>query len=175
MVGFEIETMHFDLSLESHGRTGNQVASDAAQALRAARLGIKAATIAPEGTGAVGSPNAILRPLGTVSDGIRTSDLGRHAATGELGSELLRRVVTKIDVWSALGVPVPRARGGAPQPISSRRKASAYSKPAFSPACRARSRTHFSNSNGSWPGFMTWLWWARIASIFFSMVEVAST
>jgi isocitrate/isopropylmalate dehydrogenase len=77
---------HFDLSLESRRRTGNQVIFDAAEAIRRTGLGLKAATITPAGIpgenplspdigrpGArpglpprpssddVGSPNALLR------------------------------------------------------------------------------------------------------------------
>ena len=40
--------------------------------------------------------------LETVSDGVRTADLGGHAGTDEFTSEVLRRVRTKVDVWSAL-------------------------------------------------------------------------
>src|SRR2546423_202212 len=40
--------------------------------------------------------------LEAVSDGIRTADLGGHASTTELTDEVIRRVRTKIDVWSAL-------------------------------------------------------------------------
>jgi isocitrate dehydrogenase (NAD+) len=52
---------HYDLSLENRRATNNQVVLDAAAALRAHRLGLKAATITPEQKGDVGSPNAILR------------------------------------------------------------------------------------------------------------------
>jgi len=52
---------HYDLSLENRRATTNQVVLDAAAALRANRLGLKAATITPEQKGDVGSPNAILR------------------------------------------------------------------------------------------------------------------
>jgi 3-isopropylmalate dehydrogenase len=51
----------FDLSLESRRATANRVVSDAAAAMREAGLGLKAATITPEGAGDVGSPNRILR------------------------------------------------------------------------------------------------------------------
>ncbi|MSP11332.1 MAG: hypothetical protein EXR62_00100 [Chloroflexi bacterium] len=51
----------FDLSLENRRKTQNQVVHDAAAALKAAGLGLKAATITPETAGDVGSPNAILR------------------------------------------------------------------------------------------------------------------
>jgi isocitrate/isopropylmalate dehydrogenase len=40
--------------------------------------------------------------LEAVSDGIRTADLGGHASTTEFADEVVRRVRTKIDVWSAL-------------------------------------------------------------------------
>ncbi len=52
---------HYDLSLENRRATSNQVVLDAAAALRAHRLGLKAATITPEDRGDVGSPNMILR------------------------------------------------------------------------------------------------------------------
>jgi len=50
-----------DLSLERRRATGNQVVEDAAAAMRASGLGIKAATITPEGKDDVGSPNRIVR------------------------------------------------------------------------------------------------------------------
>ncbi|MBO0705150.1 MAG: isocitrate dehydrogenase, partial [Candidatus Dormibacteraeota bacterium] len=40
--------------------------------------------------------------LETVSDGIKTADLGGHATTTEFTDEVVRRVRTKIDVWSTL-------------------------------------------------------------------------
>ncbi len=40
--------------------------------------------------------------LEAVSDGIRTADLGGHATTTDFTDEVVRRVRTKIDVWSAL-------------------------------------------------------------------------
>jgi isocitrate/isopropylmalate dehydrogenase len=40
--------------------------------------------------------------LEAVSDGIRTADLGGEASTTEFTDEVVRRVRTKIDVWSAL-------------------------------------------------------------------------
>ncbi|HLI59811.1 MAG TPA: isocitrate/isopropylmalate family dehydrogenase [Solirubrobacteraceae bacterium] len=59
--GLEIE--RFDLSLERRRETANGVVEEAARAMREAGLGLKAATITPEGRGDVGSPNAILREL----------------------------------------------------------------------------------------------------------------
>jgi isocitrate dehydrogenase (NAD+) len=52
---------HYDLSLENRRATNNQVVHDAAAAMVARGLGLKAATITPEGHGDVGSPNAMLR------------------------------------------------------------------------------------------------------------------
>ena len=52
---------HFNLSLENRRMTKNGVVREAAQAMRATGLGLKAATITPETKGDVGSPNAILR------------------------------------------------------------------------------------------------------------------
>jgi isocitrate/isopropylmalate dehydrogenase len=61
VTGIPFEFPRFDLSLESRRSTQNQVVFDAAQAIRAAGLGLKAATVTPEGAGDVGSPNRILR------------------------------------------------------------------------------------------------------------------
>src|SRR5438132_245526 len=61
VLGFDVETRDFDLSLAERRRSRNQVVLDAADALRELGYGIKAATITPEGSGDVGSPNAILR------------------------------------------------------------------------------------------------------------------
>ena len=51
----------FDLSLATRRETQNAVVEQAAKALRRCGLGLKAATITPEGRDDVGSPNAILR------------------------------------------------------------------------------------------------------------------
>jgi isocitrate dehydrogenase (NAD+) len=40
--------------------------------------------------------------LETVADGIRTADLGGHASTTEFTDEVVRRVRTKVEVWSSL-------------------------------------------------------------------------
>src|SRR5881628_195450 len=61
VLGVEVKTRDFDLSLEERRRTSNQSVLDAAAALMELGYGIKAATITPEGAGDVGSPNAILR------------------------------------------------------------------------------------------------------------------
>jgi isocitrate dehydrogenase (NAD+) len=61
LLGHEIQLEHFDLSLENRRATGNAVVHEAAAAMREAGLGIKAATITPEGKQDVGTPNAIVR------------------------------------------------------------------------------------------------------------------
>ena len=61
VLGVEVEQVRFDLSLENRRRTANTVVYEAAAAMREAGLGLKAATITPEATGDVGSPNRILR------------------------------------------------------------------------------------------------------------------
>ncbi len=61
LLGLPVELLRFDLSLESRRATANGVVSEAAQAMRDCGLGLKAATITPEGAGDVGSPNRILR------------------------------------------------------------------------------------------------------------------
>jgi isocitrate dehydrogenase (NAD+) len=55
------EFVHFDLSLENRRATKNVVVHEAAEAMASTGLGLKAATITPEGKDDVGSPNAILR------------------------------------------------------------------------------------------------------------------
>src|SRR3954449_11211888 len=61
VLGIDMELQRFDLSLENRRRTRNAVCADAAAAMRSAGLGLKAATITPEGADDVGSPNRILR------------------------------------------------------------------------------------------------------------------
>ena len=58
--GLELDFPRFDLSLEHRRATRNGVVHEAAAAIREAGLGLKAATITPEGRD-VGSPNRILR------------------------------------------------------------------------------------------------------------------
>jgi isocitrate dehydrogenase (NAD+) len=61
VLALDLELVRFDLSLENRRATSNQIVIDAAVAMRDAGLGVKAATITPEGAGDVGSPNRILR------------------------------------------------------------------------------------------------------------------
>src|SRR5439155_1116028 len=61
VTGLELEFPRFDLSLSSRRATKNTVVHEAAQAITEHGLGLKAATITPEGRDDVGSPNRILR------------------------------------------------------------------------------------------------------------------
>jgi isocitrate dehydrogenase (NAD+) len=61
VLGIELEIARFDLSLANRRTTRNAVCDEAAAAMREAGLGLKAATITPEGAGDVGSPNRIIR------------------------------------------------------------------------------------------------------------------
>src|SRR3954451_6827786 len=61
VIGIELEFPRFDLSLAKRRATDNAVVHEAAAAIREHGLGLKAATVTPEGRGDVGSPNRILR------------------------------------------------------------------------------------------------------------------
>jgi isocitrate dehydrogenase (NAD+) len=61
VIGLDLQLGRFDLSLESRRATNNEVVMQAAAAIRESGLGLKAATITPEGADDVGSPNRILR------------------------------------------------------------------------------------------------------------------
>lgn len=61
VIGIDLAFQRFDLSLTNRRATNNQVVFDAADAMKVSGLGIKAATITPETSGDVGSPNALLR------------------------------------------------------------------------------------------------------------------
>ncbi|MCK9251071.1 MAG: isocitrate/isopropylmalate family dehydrogenase [Solirubrobacteraceae bacterium] len=61
VIGVPVELQRFDLSLARRRDTNNEVVHEAAAAMRRTGLGIKAATITPEGKDDVGSPNRILR------------------------------------------------------------------------------------------------------------------
>src|SRR3954449_2719123 len=61
VIGVALELPRFDLSLERRRETGNGIVHEAAAAIREHGLGLKAATVTPEGRGDVGSPNRLLR------------------------------------------------------------------------------------------------------------------
>jgi len=61
LLAVDLSLRSFDLSLENRRKTENRVVMDAAVAMREAGLGLKAATITPEGASDVGSPNRLLR------------------------------------------------------------------------------------------------------------------
>jgi isocitrate dehydrogenase (NAD+) len=61
VLGIELEIEHHDLSLDNRRATQNAVCTEAAERMRQTGLGLKAATITPEGADDVGSPNRLLR------------------------------------------------------------------------------------------------------------------
>ncbi len=61
VIGLDLQFEHYDLSLEKRRATHNGIVQQAADAMKSARFGLKAATITPETAGDVGSPNALLR------------------------------------------------------------------------------------------------------------------
>src|SRR5215213_8341409 len=61
VLGLGLELQRFDLSLENRRATGNGVVHESAEAMCRSGLGLKAATITPEGKDDVGSPNRIVR------------------------------------------------------------------------------------------------------------------
>lgn len=63
VIRMELAFEEYDLSLEHRRATKNKVVHDAAARIKETGFGIKAATITPEETDDVGSPNALLRDL----------------------------------------------------------------------------------------------------------------
>ena len=61
VLGFDVDLVRFDLSLENRRATNNKVIHEASAAMLETGLGLKAATITPTEIGGVGSPNRILR------------------------------------------------------------------------------------------------------------------
>ena len=72
IIGIELTLMPFDLSLKNRRATRNRVVLEAATAIKQHRLGLKAATITPEGRDDVGSPNRIIREAMDASVIVRT-------------------------------------------------------------------------------------------------------
>jgi isocitrate dehydrogenase (NAD+) len=71
-IGFALDFEPYDLSLDNRRATANRVVLDAAAAMKRQRVGLKAATITPEGRDDVGSPNRILREAIGASVIVRT-------------------------------------------------------------------------------------------------------
>jgi isocitrate/isopropylmalate dehydrogenase len=61
VTGLDLEFRRYDLSLENRRATENEVVHEAAAAMKECGYGIKAATVTPETSDDVGSPNALLR------------------------------------------------------------------------------------------------------------------
>src|SRR5215467_12116166 len=61
VIGLELELPRYDLSLANRRASANAVVHEAADAIRRHGMGLKAATVTPEGRDDVGSPNLILR------------------------------------------------------------------------------------------------------------------
>ncbi|HSK99673.1 MAG TPA: isocitrate/isopropylmalate family dehydrogenase [Rubrobacteraceae bacterium] len=61
VTGLDLEFQRYDLSLENRRATENEVVHEAAAAMKECGYGIKAATVTPETSDDVGSPNALLR------------------------------------------------------------------------------------------------------------------
>src|SRR6184192_269023 len=66
VLGLQVETRDFDLSLEERRHTRNQCVLDAAEALRQLGFGIKAATITQKGPATSGAPtrSCVSRSMG---------------------------------------------------------------------------------------------------------------
>ncbi len=77
---------------------GKNVANPMAMILAAASL----LTYLPDG-GAARASRAIYEAVfEAASEGVKTADLGGNASTSDFTSEVIRRVTTKLDVWSSL-------------------------------------------------------------------------
>ncbi len=61
VIGLDVDLDRYDLSLANRRATDNEVCAEAAAAISAAGLGLKAATITPEDADDVGSPNRLIR------------------------------------------------------------------------------------------------------------------
>src|SRR5690348_17145676 len=106
----DVELLRFDLALENRRRTKNAVCLEAAEAMRATGLGLKAATITPESADDVGSPNRILREAidGTVI--VRTGR--RIAGVTPVGGVHHPISVCRLAVGDAYGAQEWREEGG---------------------------------------------------------------
>lgn len=91
----------FDLSLDNRRRTANRVVHEAAEAMRATGLGLKAATVTPPQVDDVGSPNKILREGVGGSVIVRTGR--RIAGVAPLAPVVHPIVVVRMAVGDAYG------------------------------------------------------------------------
>ncbi len=78
---------------------GKNVANPMAMILAGASL----LTYVPDPKASIASRAIYESVFEAVSDGVKTADLGGHAATSDFTNEVIRRVSTKLDVWSTLG------------------------------------------------------------------------
>jgi len=78
---------------------GKNVANPMAMILAGASL----LTYVPDPKASIASRAIYEAVFEAVSDGVKTADLGGHAATTEFTNDVIRRVSTKLDVWSTLG------------------------------------------------------------------------
>jgi len=111
----ELELIRFDLSLDNRRRTANAVVYEAAAAMREAGLGLKAATVTPETTGDVGSPNRILREGIGGSVIVRTGR--RIPGVSPLAPVVHPIVVVRMAVGDAYGAEVVRLTVPQGEPI----------------------------------------------------------
>ena len=105
-----MELEHYDLSLENRRRTNNEVVTSAAEAMREARFGLKAATITPEGKDDVGSPNRLLREAIDGKVIIRTGR--RIPGVTPVAGVHYPIAVVRMAVGDAYGAEERRERGG---------------------------------------------------------------
>jgi isocitrate/isopropylmalate dehydrogenase len=91
----------FDLSLENRRATRNGVVKDAARAMVKGGLGLKAATITPEVSGDVGSPNAVLREAINAKVILRTGRRLPHVVP--IGGVYAPIAITRMAIEDAYG------------------------------------------------------------------------
>ena len=100
VIGFDLEQVHFDLSLQNRRATANGVVRDAAAAMRQTGFGLKAATITPEVTGDVGRPRISARASAVRSSSARGAG---SPASRPPGWVALSVVVVRMAVGDAYG------------------------------------------------------------------------
>ncbi len=119
VLGLDLELERYDLSLEHRRATQNEVVLEAADAMRAAGLGLKAATITPEGKNDVGSPNRIVRERVDGKVIVRTGR--RLPGVAPVGGVHASIAVVRMAVEDAYGAPERREGDqGAPGEVAYR-------------------------------------------------------